>query len=176
MKKIFLTFGLIAGAILSAMMVLNHVLMKDIGFDKAEIIGYTTMILASMMVFFGVRSYRDNVAHGSVSFGKAFQVGLLIILVANVCYVGTWEIIYYNFEPDFMEKYGAYAIEKARAGGATAEEIAKQTKEMDDMVRSFKNPIVNVAYSFLELLPVGIVASLLAAAIFRRKRSFVEAT
>lgn len=176
MKKIVLTFGLIMGAILSAMMVLNHTMMDEIGFDKAEIIGYTTMILASMMVFFGIRSYRDNVAHGSISFGKALQVGLLIVLVANVCYVGTWQVIFYNFEPDFMEKYAAYAIDKARASGATAQEIAKETKEMNDMVTSFKNPIVNVAYSFLELLPVGLVASLLAAAVFSRKRPLVEAT
>ena len=176
MKKIVLTFGLIMGAILSGMMVLNHVVMKDIGFDKAEIIGYTTMILASMMVFFGVRSYRDNVASGSISFGKAFQVGMLIVLVANVCYVATWEVIYYNFEPDFMEKYAAYAIEKDRASGATEQELAAKTKEMADMAASFRNPIINVAYSFLELLPVGIVASLLAAAVFRRKRSLVEAT
>ncbi|MEO8575399.1 MAG: DUF4199 domain-containing protein [Gemmatimonadales bacterium] len=176
MNKIVLTFGLISGAILSVMMVITQVVMDDIGFDKGEIIGYTTMILASMMVFFGVRSYRDNVAGGSLSFGKALLVGLLIALVANVCYVVTWEFIYFNITPDFMEKYAAYAIEKARASGATAQEIAKRTKEIDEMAVNYKNPLINVAYTFLEPLPVGLLASLLAAAVFRRKRSPVEAT
>lgn len=86
MQKIVLTFGLIAGAILSAMMLLTLPFMDKIGFDKGEVIGYTTMLLAFLMVYFGVRSYRDNVAGGSVAFGRAFLVGLSITLVASVCY------------------------------------------------------------------------------------------
>ena len=62
MRKIVLTFGLIAGAILSVMMLVTQSFFDQIGFDKGEIIGYTTMVLAFLMVFFGVRSYRDNVA------------------------------------------------------------------------------------------------------------------
>ena len=51
MKKIVLTFGLIAGAILSAMMLLTLPFHDQIGFDKGYIIGYTTMVLAFLMVF-----------------------------------------------------------------------------------------------------------------------------
>ena len=44
----------------------------------------------------------------------------------------TWEIVYFNFLPDFGDKYTAYVIEKARASGASAEEIARQTEEMNN--------------------------------------------
>ena len=64
MKRIVLTFGLIAGAILSVMMVVSMRFIDQIGFDKGEIIGYTTMVLAFLMVYFGVRSYRDDVRRG----------------------------------------------------------------------------------------------------------------
>ena len=47
----------------------------QIGFDRGVIVGYTSMVLAFLMVFFGVRSYRDNVAGGHVTFGRAFKVG-----------------------------------------------------------------------------------------------------
>ena len=52
--------------------------MDAIGFDRGEIIGYTSMVLAFLLIFFGVRSYRDNVAGGTVRFGRAFAVGALI--------------------------------------------------------------------------------------------------
>ena len=89
MRKIVLTFGLIAGGILSLMMLLTIPFMDQIGFERGEVIGYTTMVLAFLMIFFGVKSYRDNVAGGTVSFGRAFLVGLLITAVASVCYVAT---------------------------------------------------------------------------------------
>ena len=133
MRKIVLTFGLIAGAILSAMMLITLPFQEQIGFDKGAIIGYTTMVLAFLMVFFGVKSYRDNVAGGSVTFGRAFKVGLMITAVASVCYVATWELIYYKFAPDFADKYAAYAVEKAKTSGATDAQIAAKTKQMTDV-------------------------------------------
>jgi len=75
MKKFVLTFGLIAGAMMSVMMLITIPLQERIGFDHGEVIGYTTMVLAFLMVFFGVRSYRDRVAGGSVSFVRASSSG-----------------------------------------------------------------------------------------------------
>jgi hypothetical protein len=170
MKKIVLTFGLIAGAMLSAMMLMTLPFLDKIGFDKGEIIGYTTMVLAFLMVYFGVRSYRDNVADGSVTFGRAFLVGLMITAVATVCYVVTWQVIYYKVTPDFGDKYVAYAIEKAKKSGATDAQIIVLTKEMTEFKDMYKNPLVNIAFTLLEPLPVGLVFTLVSAGVLSRKR------
>ena len=170
MQKIVLTFGLIAGAILSAMMLLTLPFMDKIGFDKSEIIGYTTMVLAFLMVYFGVRSYRDNVAGGSVTFGRAFLVGLLITFVASACYVATWQVVYYKIAPDFGEKYTAYAVDKAKKSGASEEKIAATKKEMSEFMELYKNPFVNIAISFIEPLPVGLMFTLVSAWVLSRKR------
>ena len=170
MRKIVLTFGLIAGAILSAMMLLTLPFQDQIGFDKGAVIGYTTMVLAFMMVFFGVKSYRDNVAGGSVTFGRALKVGLLITAVTTVCYVATWEVVYYKLAPDFIEKYSAHAIEKAKKSGATDAQIAVQTKQMAKFAEMYKNPLVNIALTSLEPLPVGILFVLVTAGVLSRKR------
>ena len=170
MRKIVLTFGLIAGAILSAMMLITIPFQEKIGFDKGEIIGYTTMVLAFLMVFFGVKSYRDNMAGGSVTFWRALQVGLMITAVASVCYVATWELIYYRLTPDFGEKYAAYSIEKAKKSGATDAQIAATAKQASEFKEMYKNPLVNVALTLLEPLPVGLVFTLVAAGVLSRKR------
>ena len=170
MRKVVLTFGLIAGAILSAMMLLTLPFQDQIGFDKGAVIGYTTMVLAFMMIFFGVKSYRDNVAGGHVTFGRALKVGLLITAVTTVCYVATWEVVYYRLAPDFVEKYAAHAIEKAKKSGATDAQIAAQTKQMAEYSEMYKNPLVNIALTLLEPLPVGIPFALVTAAVLSRKR------
>ena len=108
MKKTVLTFGTIAGVILSAMMLLTIPFQEQIGFERGEIIGYTSMVLAFLLIFFGVRSYRDKVAGGSISFGRALKVGALIAAVASGWYVATWQVIYYRITPDFMTKYQAH--------------------------------------------------------------------
>lgn len=170
MRKIVLTFGLIAGAILSAMMLITLPFHDEIGFDKSAIVGYTTMVLAFLMVFFGVRSYRDNVAGGSVTFGRAFMVGLMITAVASVCYVATWELVGQQLAPDYMDKYAAYNVEKAKESGATESQIAAKRKEMREFTEMYKNPLVNIALTFLEPLPVGILFTLVAAGVLSRKR------
>lgn len=170
MQRIVLTFGLIAGAILSGMMLLALGFQDQIGFDRGAIVGYTSMVLAFLMTFVGIRTYRDNVAGGQVTFGKAFKVGLLITLVASACYVATWEVIYYRLAPDFTEKYAAHAVEKARAAGATEEQIAARQAEMAKFAALYKNPLVNIAITLIEPLPVGLLFTLVSAGLLSRKR------
>jgi len=170
MRKVVLTFGLIAGAIMSAIMLLGIPFKEEIGFDRGAIVGYTSMVLAFLMVFFGVKSYRDNVAGGQVSFGRALQVGLLITLVATICYVATWQLAYHQFMPDFASDYATYSLEKARASGASAEELARQTQRMNEYIEMYRNPLVNIALTFLEPLPVGLVFTLVTAGVLSRGR------
>lgn len=170
MRRIVLTFGFIAGAILSAMMFISFAFKDQIGFDKSAVIGYTTMVLAFLMIYFGVRSYRDNVAGGKISFGRACKVGALIFGVATICYVASWQVVYYKLAPDFGEQYTAYSLEKAKSGGATDVELAVKKVEMDKFWKSYQNPLVNIAYTFLEPLPVGLVMTLVTAWVLSRKR------
>ncbi len=170
MRKIVLTFGLIAGSIISAMLVLTVPFQDQIGFDRGAVIGYTTMVIAFLMVYFGVRSFRDNVAGGTVTFGRAFVVGIGITAVASVCYVATWQFVYHKLTPDFMEKYATHALEKSRASGASEAELSTMRRELDEYAAMYQNPLVNVGLTFLEPLPVGLLFTLVSAGLLSRKR------
>lgn len=170
MKKTVLTFGLISGAIMSVMMLATVPFMDRFGFDKGEVIGYTTMVVAFLLVFFGIRSYRDNIAGGTISFGRALAVGLAITAIASLCYTATWEVLYFKVMPDFATKYTQYQMERARAQGKSDAELLKMRADAEKFARSYRNPVFNSAITFLEPLPVGIVITLVSAAILRRKR------
>lgn len=170
MKKTVWTFGLISGAIISVLMLMTIPFQGKDGFDHSLLVGYTTMVLAFMLIYFGVRSYRDNIGGGSVRFGRAFVVGALIAVISSVCYVAAWEVMYYKFMPDFLTQYQARELEKARAGGANEAAIAKQKAEMDKFAEMYKNPVINSAITFAEPLPVGLVIALVSAGILSRAR------
>jgi len=169
LKKTILIFGLISGVISSLMMIATVPFMDRIGSDHSYVIGYTTIILSLLLVFFGVRSYRDNVAKGQITFGKAFLVGLAITVISCLCYVATWEIIYNNFMPDFMDKYGAHVLQKMQASGATAAAIQQKSEEINKLKVLYKNPFFNMAMTFIEPFPVGLVITLISAAVLRKK-------
>ncbi|MGH7718408.1 MAG: DUF4199 domain-containing protein [Gemmatimonadaceae bacterium] len=174
MKKIVLIFGLISGAIISAMLLVAILFHDAIGFDRGEIIGYTSMVLAFLLIFFGVRSYRDNVAGGTVRFGRAFTVGALIAVVASLCYVATWEVIYFKLAPDFVATYQAHILDKTRTDGETEEAIARKKAEMDDWAEMYRNPAINAAITLVEPLPVGLVMALVSAGVLSRRRKGEE--
>ena len=171
MKKIVLIFGLISGALMAIFMFATMPFIDKIGFDKGVIVGYTNIVLAFILVFFGIRSYRENVNGGAVTFGRAFLIGILITLISSVCYMIAWQILFHNFMPDFFDKYAAHVIEKARASGATPEAIQSQTQEMDQMKQMVKNPFFHNLFVFLEPFPVGLVITLISSLILRKKRS-----
>jgi hypothetical protein len=175
MKKTVWTFGLISGALVSAMMAATLPFQGETGFDHSLIVGYATMVLSFLLIYFGVRSYRDNVGRGRVGFGRALAVGSLIAVVASGCYVATWEVMYFKFMPDFMTRYNAHELERARAGGASEATLAQKKVELDKFEKSYQNPVINVAYTFLEPLPVALVIALVSAGVLsRRKRTDLE--
>src|SRR6202140_1718194 len=167
MKKTILTFGLISGAISSLMMVATVPFADRIGFDKGWVVGYTGIVLSFLLVFFGIRSYRDN--YGQITFSKAFAVGISITVISCICYVVTWEILYFNFLPDFMDKYGAHMVEKLKASGASAAAIQAQVEQVKKYKQMYDNPLINAALTFIEPFPIGLVITLISAAVLRRK-------
>jgi ABC-type microcin C transport system permease subunit YejB len=169
MKKTILTFGLISGAVISGLMTLAMVFSNQIGFDRGLLVGYTSMVLSFLLVFFGVRAYRDNEGQGAITFGRAFGLGMCIMLIACVCYVVTWEILYHFFMPDYFDKYAAHAIEQARAAGADAATLAAKAEKLRQAKAMYANPFVNAAMTFIEPFPVGLLITLISAVILRKK-------
>ena len=169
MKKTVLTFGLISGALSSLMMIATVPFADRIGFDKGEFIGYTIIVLSFLLVFFGIRSYRDNVSGGRITFAKAFAVGISITLISCVCYVVTWEVLYFHFLPGFMDKYTAYTVQKLNASGASPAVVQAQVQQLKKYKEMYDNPLVNAAITFVEPFPIGLVITLISAAVLRRK-------
>jgi hypothetical protein len=169
MKKTVLTFGLIAGAIISVLMGASLVLADKIGSAHSMALGYTIMVASFLLIYFGIRSYRDNELAGQISFGRAFACGILITLITCICYVAMWEVLYFNFMPHFMDGYFAAQIHQVQSSGLDPATIAAQVAAIQHSAQLYQNPLVNMAYTFIEPFPVGLIITLVAAAVLRRR-------
>lgn len=176
MKNIVLKYGLISGLILAVVCAIHWPLMiqNHLPDPWGYVVGYATMLLAFTAVFFGIRAYRDKQG-GALTFGRGLKIGLLIALITCAFYVIGWEIVYWNFIPDFADRYAAMQIARMQAAGAPAAEIAKTKAEMAQFAKLYANPIYNVGMTLMEIFPVGLIVSLISAAILRRKSGAVVA-
>jgi amino acid transporter len=173
MKNTIIVYGLIAGIIVSTLMLYSVNSLShgegNFDYDRSLLIGYASMLIAFSLVFVGIRNYRDKHNEGVISFGKAFKIGIMIVLIASTMYVIAWLIDSAYFIPDFAEKYSSQMLDKLKASGASQIEIEKQTKEMASFVSMSKNPFFNAMMAYIEILPVGLVVTLISSLILKRK-------
>lgn len=173
MQKNILRYGLISGIIVSATMLLTMNYYShcedDVNWTTSMLLGYASMLIAFSLIYVAIRNYRDRHNKGVISFGKAFQMGLFISLIASTMYVLSWLIFFYGFHPDFMDKYSAHEIATLQASGASPEAMAAKHKELTDMSSIYKNPLMNSLMTYAEILPVGLLVTLICSFILKRK-------
>lgn len=171
MKKIILIYGLIAGAIVGGLMLLTMPLWETgvLNFDNGQLVGYTTMVIALSMVFFGIKSYRDNHAKGVITFGKGFKIGILITLIAAVMYGLAWEISYSRMGDEFIQKMTEHYFQEMKQDGATEQELNEAKEQWATFSEMYKNPIIRFGATLTEILPVGLIITLISAALLRKK-------
>jgi hypothetical protein len=173
MKKNIIIYGLISGLIVSTTMLFSMNYLShcegSVDYSTSMFIGFASMLLAFSLVFVGIKNYRDKYNGGIISFGKAFKIGIMIALISSTIYVIAWLIESHFFMPDFMEKYSAHMLDELRASGAPQAEIDLQAKEMAEFADSYKNPFFKALMTYAEILPLGLVVTLISSLILKRK-------
>jgi len=168
MKTNTIVYGLIAGLIVTVITVIGMAKIYDTDNQGSMLLGYTTMLVAFSLIFVNIKTYRDKDG-GTISFGKAFRIGLWISLIASTMYVVGWMVEYYVFFPDFYDKCSILQVAKLKAVGAPLSQIQAKVQEYQQVKELAKNPLVHALMTYAEILPVGLLVSLIAALILKRK-------
>ena len=170
MKRNVFVFGSISGLIVATFMIVSTILCSnDPNYEISMFVGYAGMILAFSFVFVGITNFRNKYNNGIITFGKAFKLGFYITLIASTVYVLVWLVEYYFFMPDFMDKYSAHMIDQAKSSGKSESELSAQLKQIESMKEMYKNPLFVILLTYAEVLPIGLVISLISALILKRK-------
>ena len=173
MKRVVLVFGLIAGIILSVFILVSVPFMKNMTAESmgtSMFVGYAVQLLCFSLIFFAIKQYRDKYNNGIISFGKAFRTGLWISLIGSAFYVITWALVYNFMIPDFMDIWEKCQLEAAMNKGASTQEIADIKQQVADGKEMYSTWWGFTGFTLLEILPTGLLVSIIAALILKRKR------
>jgi hypothetical protein len=170
MLRTILAWGLAAGLIVAVPMCVMVTNSESGSAAHSYAVGYLVMLVGLSLVFVGVKRYRDRVLGGVIRFAPALGIGLGISLVAGVIYVIGWEITLALTDYAFMDSYAAATIEAKRASGASAVEIAAVAAQMAEFKAQYANPWFRMPMTFVEIFPVGVLVSLISAALLRNSR------
>ncbi len=171
MKKTILNNGIYSGLLTALFMsISSYFMLKDgMHFDYGMYWGFASQIIALSFIFIGIRQYRNNYGEGKITFGKAFSVGILITLIASVFYVLTWEVIFNNFAQDFMTQYSQYEISQRELAGISGAELEKLKQEMAQLTLDYEKAYIRMPYTFVEVFPTGLIMTLIASLIYKKK-------
>lgn len=172
MKKTIISYGLMAGAIVSAMLFITQPLFRNgtLDHENGVYVGFTSMIVAFSLIFFGVKSFRDQHLSGSITFGKAFTIGVLIALVASLCYAITWEFVMHFVYPDFAQWYSQCQLDQLVKNGATEAKLAEARLELQKFEAMYANAFIRFGFTLMEIFPVGLIITLISAGLLRNSK------
>ena len=177
MKRTVLRYGAIGSLILIGV---NVILLIILGIPESgdypygEVIGYATIIVSLFPVFFAIRYYRDEHASGRLSFWKGLGVGSGVSILPSAAFaVYNW--IYVTWlDPDFNEKYFAYAIEKARLEMSPAE-FEAYSAQMQSQAALFADPWFITFVMFATVFLIGVVITIISALVLQKKQAVTPA-
>ena len=167
MKTIIFVYGAISGVIIICAITAGLVLGEGQGPWSSQWLGYLIMLVALSLIFVGIKQYRDRELGGVITFGKAFGMGLGIALVAGVAYVISWELYLAMTDYAFIDSYTQGIIDAEKAAGISEEALQKLVAEMDSMKETYNNVLYRLPITFLEIFPVGLLVSVVSAALLK---------
>lgn len=172
MFRIMLVYGVIAGVLMIAVIAIGVQLNGGDFSDGSQLQGYLIMILASSLIFVGVKRYRDNTLGGVIKFWPALKLALGIAVVACVSYVLAWEVYLAVSGIDFAGQYMDSMRASYEAEGLSGEALQAKLQPMQDMMALYEKPWFRMPLTLLEPLPVCLVVALISAALLRNPKVF----
>jgi hypothetical protein len=170
MIRVILVYGAIGGLIVAVPMVWSMLAMTDAPSGNAAFYGYLSIILGLTAVLLGIKHHRDKALGGVIRFVPALLIGLGISAVASLFWAIGWEISLAFSGFDFPAAYSQSMLEAARTKGASEAELQQVIAESEAFTRRYANPLFRIPITFIEMFPIGVVISVISAALLRNSR------
>lgn len=163
-------YGLLAGLVLIVLGLLIHLTgMVDYTGQDSSSNWLTNLInwgVIAAAIVLAVKQHRDTELGGHITFGRSFFVGFIVTLLAAVVSM-VWGYVFFSFvEPSLIESM----LEMSR--DQMMEQQGLSGSEVDNamgMISWMFTPIMLSLMGGLALLVVGIIFSLIIAAIMKRE-------
>lgn len=168
MKNAVLKYGGYGAITISILFLLSWYVFDNLSFASQEVLGYVSMVLALLFVFFGIKHYRNHENNGQITFGKALTIGVLISLITALTF-GILDVIYIEvLNPSFMNDYYTSSVEQMKQS-LSPDEFKERLAEMESQKAMFSNPLFSFGLMAMTVFVIGFIISLISSLILQRK-------
>ncbi len=171
--RIALTYGGIAGAVVVTFFLVSFYGIQggeEIDYDLGELIGYSSILLSLLAVFFGIRRQRDDQGAGKLTLWQGFKTGAGISAVAGAIFGVFTSLLYGWIDPSLEDKLMVAYEAKLVEDGLSVEQVAVHMAEWDAMQSGFFGTTLGQGVlMFITEFAIGLVIALISAAILRRQ-------
>ncbi|MCB1552820.1 MAG: DUF4199 domain-containing protein [Xanthomonadales bacterium] len=164
-------YGLLGGGLLCLPMFVPYFVfgLRTDWMKAGEVIGYSSMVLCMTATWFAMR--HEQRRRGPLGFGALLATGVGVSAVAGLVFgLATWG--FYAAAGDALpEAIIEFYLAQARDPALGAAESARQVAEIESMKPFFFNRPLQAAVMFATVFVIGVVVSLISAAITRARPS-----
>lgn len=170
MKSIIYTYSTKAALIIVFSMIASTFLFVKMDNEPLSMtLGFAGMLVGFSAIFLALESYKKS-QEGILSFGDGLKIGAAIAVISALSYTVVWMIEFQFVFPDFMEKLSSSQIEQLKASNLEPTVLAEKIQKIKTMAEDYKNPFYRFGMTLMEILPIGLIITLLAAIILQKKR------
>ncbi|MEM6720508.1 MAG: DUF4199 domain-containing protein [Bacteroidota bacterium] len=169
MKTTVKKYGLYALIITIVLFFIALFFGKELSFQTQEVLGYITMFVCLIPIYFGIKHYRDYENNGAVNFKEGFIIGMLIAFCAAIGFAIIDYVFVSYVNPEFPEQYLAYQIDGINASTLSAEEKLTKIEEAKEMMKTYGTAAYGALLMFAMVFILGIVISIISALTLQRK-------
>jgi hypothetical protein len=159
--KANLTNGLILGLVGVVYSLLIYFL--DLSFNKVQ--GFVFIAIQAVLLFFLLKSYRDNLLHGQITYGESLGAGVIICLYYAILMALFSYVLYTVIDTSLIDKQLAFAEEAMQKKGMPQASIEVAMK----MQHKIMKPAIMAPLSILGNMMWGLVLSLLVSIFIRKE-------
>lgn len=153
------------GIILALVGVAVSLLMYFFDLMFNQTLGYVTMLIQLVVLFFLVKSYRDNFTHGYISYGQALGAGI-IINIYNAIFMALFTYLLFTvIDPGLTAKKLAFVEEIMLKKGTPQASVDVVMKMQEKLSKPLISSVINI-FSFIF---IGTILSLITG-IFVQKQ------
>lgn len=163
------------GLIISGITVLYSLLLYATDLMFNVWLSALTWLVVIIGIFYAIKNYRDKINRGYITFGKAFTVGVYIVLIYAVISVAFGYILTNFIDPQLTERAMQQVEERLLNQGLSDDMIEQQ---MDMQTKLMDGPLfyVGLIIQLFSMVFIGLIISLVGALIFKKQDDSFNAT
>jgi len=161
------------GVILASIGILYSLVLYFLDKTADKSLGYVSIVIQFVVLFFLLKSYRDNFMHGQITYGQSVGAGVIISLYNAIAVSLFTYILYTYIDPGLVTKQLAIAEEGMRAKGGLSE--SQIDTAMQFTAKFMKPAVLAITGVFVGVFFGTIISMILSIFIKRESNPLIDA-